>query len=70
MPTNRVQFQKAMSLSRFMSDYGTEEQCQGALLAWRWPSGFVCPACGGSAGHAARSRAGSYSARPAATSAR
>lgn len=46
MPMNRVQFQKGLSLPEFMDRYGTEEQCEQALVAARWPSGFVCPACG------------------------
>jgi hypothetical protein len=46
MSKNRVQFQKGMSLSGYMVQYGTEEQCQQALFAWRWPQGFVCPSCG------------------------
>lgn len=46
MSKNRVQFQKGMSLTTFMAHYGTEEQCQQALFAWRWPRGFVCPSCG------------------------
>lgn len=56
MPKNRVQFQKAMSLSQFMSLYGSETQCQSALFAWRWPKGFVCPVCGEPGGDALRSR--------------
>jgi len=56
MPKNRVQFQKAMSLSTFMSEYRTEAQCQATLFAWRWPNGFVCPACGEAGGHALHSR--------------
>jgi hypothetical protein len=24
----------------------TEEQCREAIVARRWPAGFVCPACG------------------------
>jgi hypothetical protein len=46
MSKNRVQFQRGMSLTSFMAQYGTEEQCQQALFAWRWPQGFVCPSCG------------------------
>ena len=43
MPMNRVQFQKGLSLPEFMDRYGTEEQCEQALVATRWPAGFVCP---------------------------
>ena len=46
MPMNRVQFQKGLSLPEFMDRYGTEEQCEQALVAARWPGGFVCPVCG------------------------
>jgi hypothetical protein len=33
-------------MSEFMENYGTEEQCQAALVASRWPDEFVCPNCG------------------------
>ena len=46
MPMNRVQFQKGLSLPEFMDRYGSEEQCEQAMIAARWPSGFVCPQCG------------------------
>ena len=46
MPMNRVQFQKGLSLPEFMDRYGTEEQCEQAVVAARWPGGFVCPSCG------------------------
>jgi transposase-like protein len=46
MPKNVVQFQRGMSLSDFLAQYGTEAQCEQALFAWRWPQGFVCPECG------------------------
>lgn len=46
MPKNRVQFQRGVSLHEFMAQYGTTAQCEQALFAWRWPQGFVCPACG------------------------
>lgn len=46
MPMNRVQFQKGLSLPEFLGWYGTEVQCEQALVAARWPTGFVCPACG------------------------
>lgn len=47
MPRNKVQFQKGLAEADFRAGYGTEEQCGAALFAWRWPDGFVCPACGG-----------------------
>jgi transposase-like protein len=50
MPKNEVQFQRGMSLSDFLAQYGSEAQCEQALFAWRWPQGFVCPECG-HAGH-------------------
>ena len=45
MPMNQVQFQKGLSLPQFMELYGTEQQCEQALIAARWPSGFLCPRC-------------------------
>jgi transposase-like protein len=47
MAINGIQFQKGLSLMDFLADYGTEEQCEAALLKARWPQGFQCPACGG-----------------------
>jgi hypothetical protein len=49
MPQNPIQFQHGMSLSEFVEQYGTEAQCEAALLRSRWPEGFVCPECGGRA---------------------
>lgn len=46
MARNPVQFQYGLSLSTFLSDYGSEEQCSAALFKWRWPKGFICPNCG------------------------
>ena len=46
MPMNRVQFQPGLSMHEFLQRYGTEQQCEQALAERRWPSGFVCPACG------------------------
>lgn len=46
MGINTVQFQKGLSMAEFMERYGTEEQCHAALVASRWPTGFVCPGCG------------------------
>jgi hypothetical protein len=47
MARNKVQFQKGLSEVQFASLYGTEDQCREAVMRWRWPSGFVCPVCGG-----------------------
>jgi ribosomal protein L37AE/L43A len=47
MARNKVQFQKGLSEAQFAVLYGTEPQCQEAVTRWRWPSGFVCPVCGG-----------------------
>ena len=46
MPQNPIQFQPGMSLNEFIERYGTEAQCEAALLRARWPAGFVCPDCG------------------------
>jgi transposase-like protein len=42
---NGIQFQKGLSLAQFMKDYGTEAQCEAALVRARWPRGFECPRC-------------------------
>ena len=42
-----MQFQRGLSDVEFDWLYGTEEKCREALFSWRWPEGFVCPACGG-----------------------
>lgn len=47
MARNRIQFQKGLSEAGFATLYGTEDRCRAALALWRWPDGFVCPACGG-----------------------
>ena len=47
MSRNGVQFQKGLSMTEFVGRYGTEAQCRDALVAMRWPDGFVCPNCAG-----------------------
>lgn len=47
MPENKIQFQPGMSLSTFIAQFGTEAQCEAALERARWPTGFLCPHCGG-----------------------
>jgi hypothetical protein len=45
MAENKVQFQKGISLTEFLSKFGTEEQCRKALERAKWPHGFVCEEC-------------------------
>jgi hypothetical protein len=47
MAQNPIQFQQGMSLSMFVEQYGTEAQCEAALLRARWPDGFVSLECDG-----------------------
>jgi ribosomal protein L37AE/L43A len=49
MKMNRVQFQAGLSMPEFFDRYGSEAKCRAALEGARWPKGFVCPACGGTA---------------------
>jgi transposase-like protein len=49
MARNKVQFQRGLSLAEFQRLYGSEELCQAALVKMRWPNGFVCPRCNGTA---------------------
>ena len=60
MPMNQVQFQPGLSMIEFMDRYGTEAKCEAALATTRWPSGFVCPACGGAARTSFRRAARAY----------
>ncbi|MFA0810586.1 IS1595 family transposase [Microbulbifer epialgicus] len=46
MARNKVQFQKGISFTQFLKEYGSEEQCFNALCQWRWPNGFCCPRYG------------------------
>ena len=45
MAINGIQFQKGLSLSAFLREYGTEAQCEEAFIKARWPCGFICPCC-------------------------
>ncbi len=49
MAMNRVQFQPGLSMPVFLKDFGSEAQCEQALQAARWPNGFCCPRCAGTA---------------------
>ena len=46
MSINAIQFQPGLSLPRFQALYGTEQQCESALVAARWPRGWSCAHCG------------------------
>jgi ISXO2-like transposase domain/Transposase zinc-ribbon domain len=46
MAMNKVQLQPGLSMLEFFNLYGTQEQCEQVVRHWRWPEGFVCPACG------------------------
>lgn len=45
MKLNRIQMQPGMSLNQFLTEYGTERQCEAVLEQSRWPQGFQCPDC-------------------------
>jgi transposase-like protein len=47
MARNPVQFQKGMSFAEFHAACGSEGQWRQAVIAWRWPAGFMSPHCGG-----------------------
>jgi len=46
MAKNKVQFQKGLSLTKFLQTYGTENQCRASLFKAKWPDGYQCPSCG------------------------
>jgi transposase-like protein len=54
MAMNRIQFQPGLSMPEFLQRYGSEEQCEQALQAARWPQGFRCPKCGSAAHYVVR----------------
>jgi hypothetical protein len=54
MAMNRIQFQPGLPMPEFLKDYGTEAQCEQALDAVRWPEGFRCPRCAGTAHYVVR----------------
>jgi len=56
MPKNPIQFQKGLSLPKFLEKYGTDKQCQESLIRFRWPRGFVCPSCGNTTFHQVKTR--------------
>jgi hypothetical protein len=57
MAMNRVQFQIGLPMLEFFGQYGTQVQCEEVLRGWRWPEGYACPKCKGSA-HSEHRRGG------------
>ncbi|SHM00133.1 Transposase zinc-ribbon domain-containing protein [Vreelandella subglaciescola] len=49
MAMNPIQFQPGLSMPEFFEHYGIETQCAVALEQTRWPNGFRCPRCEGTA---------------------
>src|SRR3712207_1574977 len=47
---------RGLSKAQFREAYGTEEKCRAVVEKLRWPSGFVCPTCGGCEGIRLRTR--------------
>src|SRR4051794_25611578 len=47
MAQNNVQYQQGFSLPESFEQYGSAQQCEALVRAWRWPEGFVCPRCEG-----------------------
>ena len=47
MSQNKVQYQRGLSMPEFFDRYGSPEQCEALVRAWRWPQGFACPRCKG-----------------------
>jgi transposase-like protein len=47
MAQNKVQYQQGFSLPEFFDLYGSPQQCEALVRAWRWPKGFTCPRCQG-----------------------
>ena len=41
---------RGLSEAQFREAYGSEAQCRAVVEKLRWPSGFVCPVCGGCEG--------------------
>lgn len=58
MSMNRIQFQKGLSMHEFMQRYGSEEQCESALVAARWPNGWTCARCSCSRSFLTRNKTG------------
>lgn len=58
MPINRIQFQAGLSMFDFQARYGSDAQCEAALVAARWPAGWRCARCDCAQALATRSASG------------
>ena len=58
MAINQVQFQSGLSLHEFFERYGSEVQCEAALVASRWPQGWRCARCSCSRSFQTHNRSG------------
>ena len=45
MAINQAQMQPGLSMREFMTCYGTQAQCEGALVSTRWTESFIYPSC-------------------------
>jgi transposase-like protein len=57
MAQNKVQYQLGLPMLEFVDLYGSQDRCEAAIRAWRWPDGFICSGCPGS-GHSEFRRRG------------
>ena len=58
MAINQIQFQAGLSMREFFERYGSEEQCEAALAAARWPQGWRCARCACSRSFRTQNRTG------------
>jgi transposase-like protein len=45
MAQNKVQYQEGLPMLEFVDLYGSQDRCEAAIRAWRWPEGFECTLC-------------------------
>lgn len=41
MAMNKEHYQHGLLMFEFVLAYGTHDQCEELVRAWRWPQGFV-----------------------------
>ncbi len=42
MAQNKLRYQQGLSIVEFFDRYGSRQQCEDLVRAWRWPERFVC----------------------------